>query len=74
MTNREWNAIKALFGSAPETTILNMNTDGSFDGFIARGTDFADALEMVHPAARDAVRKFVDFGDRLEKDGFFLLK
>ncbi len=74
MTNREWNAIKALYGAAPETTLLSMQGDGVVWGLISTGTDFADALEMVHPAARDAVRKFVDFGNELEKDAFFLRK
>lgn len=71
MTNREWNAIKSLYGVAPEVTQLTMRVDDEVEGVINRGTDFETALGLVHAAARDAVRKFVDFGNKLEKDGFF---
>lgn len=72
MTNREWNAIKAVYGIAPEMTQLNVrNDDGVVEGVINIDTDFDAALGLFHAATRCAVRKFVEFGDNLEKDGFF---
>lgn len=71
MTNREWNAIKSLYGVAPEVARLTMRTDDEVEGVIDSGTDFETALGLVNAAAKDAVRKFVEFGNNLEKDGFF---
>ena len=72
MTNREWNTIKAVYGIAPEIMQLTMRDEnGEVDGVINIDTDFDSALGLIHAAARDAVRKFVEFGDSLEEDGFF---
>ena len=71
MTNREWNAIKAVYGVASEVTQLTMRADDEVEGVINRDTDFDTALGLVHAAARGAVRQFVEFGYNLEKDGFF---
>lgn len=71
MTNREWNAIKAVYGVASEVTQLTMRVDDKVEGVINRDTDFDTALGLVHTASRGAVRQFVEFGDNLEKDGFF---
>ena len=46
---------------------------GEVDGVINVDTDFDSALGLIHAASRDAVRKFVEFGDSLERDGFFEL-
>lgn len=72
MTNREWNTIKAVYGIAPEIMQLTMRDEnGEVKGVINIDTDFDSALGLIHAAARDAVRKFVEFGDSLEEDGFF---
>ena len=72
MTNREWNTIKAVYGIAPEIMQLRVRDDsGDLKGVINIDTDFDSALGLIHAAARDAVRKFVEFGDSLEEDGFF---
>ena len=72
MTNREWNTIKAVYGIAPEIMQLTMRDEcGEVDGVINIDTDFDSALGLIHAAARDAVRKFVEFGDSLEEDRFF---
>lgn len=72
MTNREWNTIKAVYGIAPETMQLRVRDEnGEVEGVINIDTDFGSALGLMHAAARDAVRKFVEFGDSLEEDGFF---
>lgn len=74
MTNREWNTIKAVYGIAPETMQLRMLDEcGEVEAVINIDTDFDSALGLIHAAARDAVRKFVEFGDSLEEDGFFKL-
>lgn len=75
MTNREWNAIKAVYGIAPEITQLNVrNDDQGVKGVINIDTDFDTALGLIHAAARDAVRQFVALCDSLERDGFFELR
>lgn len=72
MTNREWNTIKAVYGIAPEIMQLRMHDEcGELEAVINIDTDFDSALGLIHAAARDAVRKFVEFGDSLEEDGFF---
>lgn len=72
MTNREWNTIKAVYGIAPEIMQLTIRDErGEVDGVINIDTDFDSALGLIHAAARDAVRKFVEFGDSFEEDGFF---
>ena len=72
MTNREWNTIKAVYGIAPEIMQLTMRDEfGKVNGVININTDFDSALGLIHAAARDAVRKFVEFGDSLEESGFF---
>ena len=74
MTNREWNTIKAVYGIAPEIMQLRMHDEGGeLEAVINIDTDFDSALGLIHAAARDAVRKFVEFGDSLERDGFFEL-
>lgn len=72
MTNREWNTIKAVYGIAPEIMQLRVRDDsGDLKGVINIDTDFDSALGLIHAASRDAVRKFVEFGNSLEEDGFF---
>lgn len=72
MTNREWNTIKAVYGIAPEIMQLRMHDEcGELEAVINIDTDFGSALGLINSAARDAVRKFVEFGDSLEEDGFF---
>lgn len=73
MTNREWNTIKAVYGIAPETMQLRVRDESGGEGVINIDTDFDSALVLIHAAARDAVRKFVEFGDSLEECGFFKL-
>lgn len=74
MTNREWNTIKAVYGIAPDTMQLRVRDEnGEVEGVINIDTDFDTALGLIHAASRDAVRKFVEFGDSLEEDGFFEL-
>lgn len=72
MTNREWNTIKAVYGIAPEIMQLRVRDEnGEVEGVINIDTDFDSALGLIHAAGRDAVRKFVEFGDSLEEYGFF---
>lgn len=72
MTNREWNTIKAVYGIAPEIMQLRLHDEcGEVNGVINIDTDFDSALGLVHAAARNAVRQFVEFGDSLEECGFF---
>ena len=74
MTNREWNTIKAVYGIAPKTMQLRvLDENGEVKGVINIDTDFDSALGLIHAASRYAVRKFVEFGDSLEEDGFFEL-
>lgn len=74
MTNREWNTIKAVYGIAPETMQLRVRDEsGGGKGVINIDTDFDSALVLIHAAARDAIRKFVEFGDSFEECGFFEL-
>lgn len=64
-----------MYGIAPEITQLNVrNDDGVVEGVINIDADFDTALGLLHAATRRAVRKFVEFGDNLEKDGFFELR
>ena len=72
MTNREWNTIKAVYGIAPEIMQLRMRDEcREVEAVINIDTDFDSALGIIHAAVRDNVRKFVEFGDSLEEDGFF---
>lgn len=72
MTNREWHTIMAVYGIAPEIMQLRVRDDsGDLKGVINIDTDFDSALGLIHAASRDAVRKFVEFGDSLEEYGFF---
>lgn len=74
MTNREWNTIKAVYGIAPEIMQLTMRDEcREVNGVINIDTDFDSALGLIHAEARDVVRKFVEFGDRLEECGSFEL-
>lgn len=74
MTNREWNTIKAVYGIAPGIMQLTIRDEcGEVNGVINIDTDFDSALGLIHAEACDVVRKFVEFGDRLEECGFFEL-